>query len=157
MTNNPALSPDQASNSPRCKHCDGPIPGGDRRPREYCSNACRQADHRSRQARAAPEKAPEAHLARQNGSTAESSKIGVENLNQINGRNFVTNGPSLPLNLFGRGYRWPGAATSIRTAKVSAAVDAELGVGGLVVVSPDGVAMAIVPSRKPRSSSAVLS
>jgi hypothetical protein len=51
------------------------------------------------------------------------------------------------------GYRWPGANVRVRAAKTSAAVGTELGVGGLVVLSPDGVAAAIVPSRKPRSRS----
>jgi hypothetical protein len=50
---------------------------------------------------------------------------------------------SVPLNLFGRGYRWPG--TNGRShARIAAAVDAELGVG-VLVESPDGVKAYAVP------------
>jgi hypothetical protein len=86
-----------------------------------------------------------------NAYTAESAKNGGENLNKINGRINGQSGPSVPLNLFGRGYRWPGANARMCAVRIAAAVDAELGVGGPVVVSPDGVPVAIVPPRKPRS------
>jgi hypothetical protein len=85
-------------------------------------------------------------------STAESAKTGGENPNKINARINGQIGPSVPLNLFGSGYRWPGANVPARAAKTSAAVDAELGVGGPAIVSPDGVAAAVVPSRKPHSA-----
>jgi hypothetical protein len=50
------------------------------------------------------------------------------------------------LNLFGRAYRWPSAKKANgNAAAITAAVDAELGVGGQMVVSPDGVVAAIVP------------
>jgi hypothetical protein len=142
-------TPDQQ----RCKHCGEIIPAGDRRPREYCSDAHRKAATRKR--RAAPEVLPQ-RPAENNSPTAESAKNGGENPNKINDRISGQNGPSLPLNLFGSGYRWPGA--NVRsTAKTSAAVDAELGVGGPTIVSPDGVTAAIVPSRQPRSRSTVRS
>ena len=91
--------------------------------------------------------------AENNAPTTESAKNDGENPNKINGRINGQNGPSVPLNLFGSGYRWRGANARARAAKTSAAVDAELGVGGPAVVSPDGVTAAIVPSRKPRSRS----
>jgi hypothetical protein len=89
--------------------------------------------------------------AENNAPTTESTKNGGENPNKINDRINGQNGPSVPLNLFGSGYRWPGANARARAAKTSAAVDAELGVGGPVVLSPDGVAVAIVPPRNSRS------
>jgi hypothetical protein len=57
-----------------------------------------------------------------NAPTVESAKNGGENPNEINGRIFGQNGPSVPLNLFGRGYRWPGA-NGRSLARISAAVD----------------------------------
>jgi hypothetical protein len=139
-------TPDQQ----RCKHCGEIIPPGDRRPREYCSDAHRKAAARMRGA--IPEALPQ-RPAENNAPTTESAKNGGENPNKINGRINGQNGPSVPLNLFGSGYRWPGANVRVRAAKTSAAVDAELGVGGPAIVSPDGVTAAIIPSRKPRSRS----
>ena len=44
MFDSPVSIPEQQ----RCKFCGGIIPPGDRRPREYCSDAHRQADYRKR-------------------------------------------------------------------------------------------------------------
>ena len=79
-------------------------------------------------------------------STESVKKISSE----INGLIFGQNGsstPSVPLDLFGRGYRWPGVRANGNAAKVSAAVDAELGVGGLAIMSPGGALYQIVPRR----------
>jgi hypothetical protein len=133
MLSNPTSPPDQS----RCRHCDKPIQPSDRRPREYCSNRCRQAAYRER-----PQEVnfvtgePLPRPSAQNSPTAAAAAAN-----------------SAPLNLLGSGYRWPGANARAGAAKTSAAVDAELGVGGPLVLSPDGVAAAIVPSRKPHSRS----
>jgi hypothetical protein len=106
--------------------------------------------------RRTPSEALTQRPAKNNAPTAESVENGGENTNKINGRIFGQNGPSVPLNLFGRGYRWPGA-NGRSLARISAAVDVELGVGGPAVLSPDGVTASIVPSRKPRSCAVVRS
>jgi hypothetical protein len=145
VSHNPVSIPDQ----PRCKHCGDPIPAGDRRPREFCSSRCRQAAYRKATARTnfrtdpvLPQRPEDLDA-----PTVESAKNGAENPNKINGRNFVTDGPSVPLNVFGRGYHWPGAKANGNAVRIAAAVDAELGVGGQVIVSPDGVAVTVAPSR----------
>jgi hypothetical protein len=111
---------------PRCRYCGEIIPPGDRRPREYCSDAHRKAAARTRRTPSwlLPQRPGDL-----NAPTAESTKNGVEKTNKINGRIFGQNGPSVPVNLFGRGYRWPGAKTNGNAVRVAAAVDAELGVG----------------------------
>jgi hypothetical protein len=140
-------SPVSIPEQPRCKFCGGIIPAGDRRPREYCSDAHRKAASRTRRAPSwlLPPRPPS-----ENSPATKSAKNDVENTNEINGRIFGQNGPSVALNLFGRGYHWPGAKANGHASKIVAAIDAELGVGGQVVVSPDGVTVAIVPlpSRK---------
>jgi hypothetical protein len=80
----------------------------------------------------------------------ESSKNGVENFNEINGRNFVTEGPSVPLNVFGRGYRWPGAKANGNASRVTAAVDAELGTGTDWLTSLGGARYQVIPARRAR-------
>ncbi len=93
------------------------------------------------------------HPAEQNSPAAESAKSvknGVENHPEINGLIFGQNGssaPSIPLNLFGRGYRWPGAKANGNAVLIAAAVDAELGAGGLAVMSPGGARYQVVPRR----------
>jgi hypothetical protein len=54
---------------------------------------------------------------------------------------------SVPLNLFGRGYRWPGAKANGNAVRIAAAVDAELGAGAPAVMSPDGVPHQVIPRR----------
>jgi hypothetical protein len=143
VSHSPVSIPDQ----PRCKHCGEIIPTSGRRPREFCCDAHRQADYRKRRREAdAGSDVPLPPAGEYNSCTAESAKIGGENPNQINGPNFVTDGSSLPLDLFGRGHRWPGA-NGRSHARISAAVDTELGAGGLEVVSPGGVRFQIIPRR----------
>ena len=133
---------------PICKFCGGPVPTGDRRPRQFCCDAHRQADYRKRHLdRAATEKAPITHPAEKNGSTTESTKTGTENPNKINGPNFVTSGPSVPLNVFGRAYRWPGAKANGNAVKISAAVDTELGAGAEWLTSSGGARYQVIPRR----------
>jgi hypothetical protein len=141
-------SPDQ------CKFCGEVIPAGDRRPPEYCSNAHRQADYRKRRQEAAngsePADRAEGHPADLNAPTTESAETGAENSNKINGPNFVTNGSSVPLDLFGRGHRWVGVKADGNAAKVTAAIDAELGVGVEWLTSPGGARYQVIPSRHAR-------
>jgi hypothetical protein len=143
-------SPDTQS---RCLYCDEILQSdggrGRGRPREYCSDAHRKAAARTRGA--APEVLSQ-RSAENNAPTGESTENGVENPHDINGRINGQNGPSVPLDLFGSGYRWPGAKTPTRAAKAAAAADVELGVGGPPIVSVDGVVAAIVLPRKRRSS-----
>jgi hypothetical protein len=54
------------------------------------------------------------------------------------------------LNLFGRGHRWPGAKVNGHAVRIAAAIDAELGAGGLLVMSPDGVPYQVIPLRRAR-------
>lgn len=131
----------------RCKFCGGIIPAGDRRPRGYCSNAHRQAAFRMRRAPSCwlPQRPPS-----EISPATESSKNGVENFNEINGRNFVTDGPSVPLNVFGRGYRWPGAKANGNASRVTAAVDAELGTGTDWLTSLGGARYQVIPARRAR-------
>ena len=137
----------ESSDQQHCKFCGGIIPPGDRRPREYCSDAHRQAAYRAASRVHAAADEAFTHPANSNAPTAESTKSGAENSNKINGRNFVTDCPSVPLDLFGRGFRWPGAKVNGNAVQIAAAVDAELGAGGLAIMSPDGVVAVIVPRR----------
>jgi hypothetical protein len=140
----------EPSEQQRCKYCGEIIPAGDRRPREYCSDAHRKAASRTRRTPSwlLPQRSPS-----ENSPATESAKTGVGNTNEINGRFVRKFGPSVPLNVFGRGYRWPGAKANGNAVRIAAAVDAELGVGGLVIVSPDGVVVTVVPSPSPRKRS----
>jgi hypothetical protein len=124
----------EPSEQQHCRYCGDAIPAGARRPREFCSDAHRKAAARgSRMSRtAAGEAVGEFFLANRVPAAA-----------RINGQ--IES--SVPVNLFGRGYRWPDAKANGNAVQIAAAVDAELGVGGQAVVSPDGVAVTIVPSR----------
>ncbi len=69
---------------------------------------------------------------------------------EINGLIFGQNGssaPSVPLDLFGRGYRWPGAKANGNAVRIAAAIDAELGAGDLAIMSPGGVRYQVIPRR----------
>lgn len=143
------LSRSEDREQSRCRYCGEILQSTDHgRPREYCSDAHRKAAARTRGAD--PEVLSQ-RPAENNEPAAESAEIGVEKPNEINGRINGQNGPSVPLNLLGAVYRWPNAGTPARAAKAAAVADAELGVGGPVIMSPDGVAATIVPPRKPRS------
>jgi hypothetical protein len=145
--------PSESANQPRCKHCGEIIPAGDRRPQQYCSSACRQADYRKRRQEAANGSEPAdqvvSHPTDLIAPTTESAKSGAEFTNNIKGRNFVTNGSSVPLDLFGRGYRWPAKANG-NAVRIAAAVDAELGVGADWLSSSGGAKYQIIPSRHRR-------
>jgi hypothetical protein len=137
----------ESSEQQRCEYCGDAIPPGGRRPREYCSDAHRQAAFRKRRTPSwlLPQRPPS-----ENSPATESAKNGAENPNEINGRNFVTNGSSVPLDLFGRRHRWAGIMANGNAVKVSAAVDAELGVGAEWLTSPGGALYQVIPSRRAR-------
>ena len=140
-------SPEQ----PRCEFCDKAISPGGRRPRRFCDDACRMAARREEaKERTAAGKAPGAHPAEQNGSTAKSVKSVKKISSEINGLISEQNGsstPSLPLDIFGRGRRWPGAKANGDVVRIAAAVDAELGAGADWQTSPGGARYQIVPRR----------
>jgi hypothetical protein len=102
------------------------------------------------------EKAPLAHPAEENSpatESAKSAKNGEKIPPEINGLIFGQNGssaPSVPLDLFGHSYRWPGARANGNAAKISAAVDAELGAGAGWLTSPGGARYLVIPSRRAR-------
>jgi hypothetical protein len=103
----------EPSEQQHCRHCGDPIPAGDRRPREYCSDACRQADYRKRRQEAAGGSEPANHVSGHPvdliAPTAESAKNGEKFPNDFKGRLLRNSNPRSPLDLFGRGRRWPGA------------------------------------------------
>jgi predicted nucleic acid-binding Zn ribbon protein len=127
-----------------CQFCGDAIPAGDRRPRKFCSGAHRLAALRTRRATSeALTQRPPAGDA----PTTESTKNDAENHNEISGRNFVTDGPLVPLDLFGRGYRWPGVKANGNAVRIAAAIDAELGAGAEWLTSPGGARYQVVPRR----------
>src|ERR1700722_927840 len=143
-------SPDQ----PRCKFCGDPIPAGTRRPRQFCDDACRKGAARAEaKDRAETEKATCAHLAEKNSPATESAKSAKNGEKYLSGINDLISGqngssaPSLPLERFGRGHRWAGARANGNAAKISAAVNAEIGVGGEWLTSPGGARYQVIPRR----------
>jgi hypothetical protein len=133
---------------PACKFCGRPFPQSNRRRQGYCSSACRQAAYRKRsQESVTAEKAPTAHPAEQIAPTVKSAKNVEKFPNDFKGRLLRNSTPSIPLNVFGRGYRWPGAKANGNATRISAAVDAELGVGAGWLTSPGGALYQIVPRR----------
>lgn len=133
-----------------CRQCAKPMEEiGARRPREFCSNKCRQAAYR---ANSVTPPSSTYKVLPDNEPTIKSGKNRSEKSNDFKGR-FVTKfGPSIPLNLLG-GHRWKnGTGSDERAAKIRAAIDAEIGVGGIgeMVVSPEGVRCWVIPSRRQR-------
>jgi hypothetical protein len=132
----------------RCKFCGETIPQGDHRPRDYCSNRCRQTAYRERRQDAFSGREAPSYRPVENNAPAAASP---ENSSTISRAEFRNKGaPSVPLNLLG-GFHWAGAGVPARIARIRAAVDNELGIGGAVITSPDGTAATIVPPHKPRS------
>jgi hypothetical protein len=141
----PVQIPDQ---QPRCKFCGDPIPAGDRRPREFCTDAHRVAASRMRRRGSG---LPDGHPTSSNASTAEFPIS--EQKTPLNSLDFfrAQNRPPPPLNLLG-GQRWNGDVTAVRRAKIKAAIDVEIGVAGFgeLPTSPDGIRCFVIPSRRAR-------
>jgi hypothetical protein len=141
-------SPSEIPDQPRCKFCGNPIPLGDRRPREYCSDAHRVAASRVRRHGS---ELPNGHPTSSDAYTAE-FRIS-EQRTPLNSLDFfrAQNRPFPPLNLLG-GQRWNGDVTAVRRAKIKAAIDGEIGVAGFgeLTTSPHGVRCFVIPSRRAR-------
>jgi endogenous inhibitor of DNA gyrase (YacG/DUF329 family) len=151
VTHNPLSIPDQQLDQPRCEFCGESIPAGDRRPRQFCSAACRQADYRKRRLEGVvAEKATKPPGAENNEQAAVSPEISENFSNDFKGHLLRNSTPSAPLDLFGRGYRWPGAKANGNAVRIAAAIDAELVAGAEWLTSPDGVRHQVIPSRRPR-------
>jgi hypothetical protein len=140
VLDNPVSIPEQH----RCEFCGDPVPLGGRRLRKFCSGAHRLAALRARRATS---EALTQRLPGGNVPATESVKVDVENPSEINGRNFVTDGPSVPLDLFGRGYRWLGVKANGNVVRIAAAIDAELGAGAEWLTSPGGARYQVIPRR----------
>jgi hypothetical protein len=141
-------NPVSIPNQPRCRYCGAPFPpDGDRRPREYCSDAHRQADYRKRRQEAVEAvtksdgpldrfSGPDAPATISSNNSSTKSRVEFRNKRP----------PSVPLSadpidlLGGRGFDgWD--------PRFRAAIDAEIGVGGGWLRSPDDVRYQIVPRR----------
>jgi hypothetical protein len=153
VSHSPVSIPDQ----PRCKYCGEIIPAGDRRPRQFCSDACRKAAARAEAKERArrPKRlrrpiSPSKTRQRPNPRNPKKSASHPPEINGlISGQN-RTSAPLVPLNVFGRGYRWPGAKTNGNAVRIAAAVDAELGAGAEWLTSPGGALYQVIPSRRAR-------
>ena len=139
-------SPDQH----HCRHCGEIIHPGDRRPRQFCSDACRQADYRSRQERVAAEKATDRPSRRFKRAYDQFAKIGRKISQRIQ-RPFVTKfgslGPAQPVR---PRFSLASCDPDGHAARIAAAVDAELGTGTEWLTSPGGARYQVIPSRHAR-------
>lgn len=143
-------SPHQKQDQPRCKFCGEVFRSdGTRRPREFCSNSCRQAAYRERRqddfpGREAPPYRPE--------KNNEPATVSPKNSSTISRVEFRNKGiPAAPLNVFGGHHHWEGAGSVERATRIPAAIDAEIGIGGATIISSDGVPASIVPIRRASS------
>jgi hypothetical protein len=106
-----------------------------------------RSPHSALEARPAPPYRPDTS----NAQAAKSAKNGAGNRSEINGEKSAICAPrsAPPLDLVGGGFhRFKGAQPARRQRLLSAAIDAELGVGGEAVTSADGVRCYPIPRRR---------
>jgi endogenous inhibitor of DNA gyrase (YacG/DUF329 family) len=144
MLFNPRAANPQGSLS--CAQCGKPLrtKQASRRPRDFCSNGCRQAAYRERR-----QDAFSPYRVEENNEPAANSLKNSSTISTVEFRNKGT--PSVPLNLLG-GHRWPGAGSVDRNARVKAVINAEIGIGHAAIVSSDGAAAATIPSASSKRS-----
>jgi hypothetical protein len=134
-------SPVQIPDQQHCRYCGDPIPAGGRRPRQYCTDAHRQADFRKRHQEAANGSEPADQVAN---SPATISSKNSSTKSKLEFRN--KRAPSVPfsvepIDLLG------GRESDVWHPQFRAAIDVEIGVGADWLRSPDGVRFQIVPRR----------
>ena len=138
----------ESSEQQRCKFCDEIIPaGGDRRPREYCSDAHRQADYRKRRQEAAGGSGSADQARGHSAKTNEPATISSKNSSTKSKVEFRNKRPpsvpfsAEPIDLLGGRY------FDVWHPQFRAAIDAEIGVGAGWLRSPDGVRHQVIPRR----------
>ena len=126
------------SRLPRCKWCGDPVKVSDRRPREFCSDRCRQTAHRHEIRDRAKVEGPNTRGEfRDRSKSADPATIDA------------------PIqHLLGRGARWRGGVALDRRT-LAKIIRAEIGDQGEAVTSSDGVASVLCrPGRHPLPPSA---
>jgi hypothetical protein len=118
-----------------CSRCGAAFNSSPRRPRSYCSDACRQAAYRERAVDQDADYRPSENNAPATKSPENSSTISTAEF-----RNKHT--PSIPLNLLG-GHRWPDVDPAMGGI-VKVVIDTEIGCGRVTIVSPDGVTVTVI-------------